>query len=167
MKTQNTFYLIAVPSLFTGCTSVRTVSLNEKAIMRNQINIEKFNARVHDKNVIIAMKDGRSISADQILLRADSTSYINTSDTSVTVIPTNDIHSFEHRDHLLGGIQGVTFGGLLGAAIGGGTFYLSAKLQNESEDAIWYGIIYGGMIGGMSGLVFGVLDGSTEVYELQ
>ena len=126
----------------------------------------EFNNEPIAEHATIVLKDGITVQAEQIVLSADSAFFTDPLDYSRMSLSTHEIHGFENRNHVLGGLQGATFGGLGGILLGGGAFYLSARIQHESENETTYGIIYGGLIGSIAGLLYGAIHGSTDIYEL-
>lgn len=90
--------LLGVAALGTGCTSYRTVAIDEGA----QIQVRSF------ESVKLAFTDGRTIRAESVQLDVDSTSWVDSATREVHAVPTVEVAWVDRVQHRKGAIQGAT-----------------------------------------------------------
>jgi len=162
-------YLIFLIILFflTGCTATHPLYLTKDPAKAYVMDIKEFNQKMKKTHFTVVMNDGGRFPAYNVQLGADSTSFSAGNNSSQISVPTQDIHSFEDKNHILGGLQGIFLGTLGGFVVIGGTAYLIDPPSGPYDFAIAIYSIGGGIIGGAGGLIFGTIKGSTDVYEIK
>ena len=172
MKSFLIFSLIS--SLFAGCAFTQSVNINEDTAPKHQLREqlgdvwgrEEFNDAMSGKTATVELKDGRTMRAEKILLRPDSTFFTNPSDGSRASLRTQDIKSFKRSNHIMGGLQGIMFGATCGAVLLGGAACLAPKSGGDQDWGPAIGAYLGGLLGGITGLTYGLIHGSNDFYEL-
>jgi hypothetical protein len=93
------------------------------------------------------------------------------------IVPANDIDTIETRRHGQGALEGLTWGAVSGAVIGGIYGYSDGDddcnaengdlcfLELSAGDKAAFGAIGFGAIGGLIGLIAGAAIGSTDIFE--
>jgi len=91
------------------------------------------------------------------------------------IVPANDIHTIEAKRHGQGALEGLAWGAVSGALIGGIYGYSQGDdecgeddfciLEFSAGDKATFGAIGFGAIGGLIGLVAGAAVGSTDIFE--
>ena len=157
--------LLLAMLLSIGCTNSHSVYLSEQSKEPNRLDIEKFNLKMRKIHFVVVMKDGTTFEAHDVILGVDSTFFIDERYAYQVAFLTKDIDSFRDTDHFLGGFQGLFLGAVGGVILIGGAAYLTSDnhdSENYGPALIGFG---GGIIGGLGGLIFGSVNGYTDVYE--
>ena len=127
---------------------------------------EEANRKIAGRDAKVILTGGREYEAREILVRKDSSSFIDNNTNDIQVVSTHDIVSIQRTDRWGGALEGLMFG-----ALGGGVTGFALTSPSSHGDQAGLGValatFHGIAIGGIGGLIYGVTEGHVYTVELE
>ncbi len=139
-----------------GCSSSYTVSSAGKP--NSEYSYQEMNEELTGRDVNIELKDGRDISAKEVIISEDSVSWVDAHSDSMFSIITAEVKTVARKNPWVGGAKGFGIGFIPGAVLG---FAAGSSLNRDfggSGAAPALAVVFGsatGVIGGLVGLIVG------------
>lgn len=153
--------LVASLLLSIGCSSSYVVSSSPES----DPSFDTFNTNMYDRSLVVVFQDDRELDARSIVASADSTRFLNETTDSITVVPTHTINKVVLRSHGGGFVDGLLWGGGIGAVLG-----VIAGLSAGEGDPhrFGYAVVGAVAVGASTGLIGGLIGlGIGHRYEYQ
>jgi len=154
------FIAIMLLIAMAGCSSTDVIRVPWVDSQSADISIDQFNQDVHDRLLIIRLKDKQEYWAVDVTLDPDSARFTDTRTKEKMALPTRSIESFEWKNRIRGAINGLCYTLLPGAIL------ILASMYSETANSYPNFTVVPGsavMVTGM--IVFGAL-GFPERYEV-
>ncbi|MFN0158917.1 MAG: hypothetical protein ACKVRP_12705 [Bacteroidota bacterium] len=162
LKLTTLFFGLAI--VLTGCSSSYTVSSGGKP--NSEYSYGEMIEELRGQQVNIELKDERHILAKELKISNDSASWLDASTSERSKVATPQIKRIVIKNHLVGALEGMGFGFLVGGTAGvilGSSGPESNALGREGMIAI--GLVFVGGAGVVVGLIPGVIIGHSYEYE--
>ena len=159
------FYLISFCILFVGCTHTTHVVLDQRDSSYIKA-VPRIGEMTEESTADIVLADGEKVKAHHIMVGVDSTTWLVGDSGSARSVATSDIKSISQLHRLRGVGEGFQFGLLIGAAIGGGVYYVGTRNNPTRGHPDLNGLVIPafGILGSVVGLINGAANGSHDEF---
>ncbi|MFN0158916.1 MAG: hypothetical protein ACKVRP_12700 [Bacteroidota bacterium] len=125
---------------------------------KGDYSYDQLNYEFIEKHAVIDLKDGREISAKQIVVKADSLYWADRASSEHYAVAVNEVRRISRTNHLIGALKGLGFG-VLGAA-----FVLATNTSVGVDDSGFGFVVVGTLVSPPLGLIVGAIVGHPYEY---
>jgi hypothetical protein len=159
------FLITVVVCIVSGCSHTYPVTFTSEKARGDTVSAGTLNQKLANKSVTLITRDGRELSASDVLLTRDSCHFTET--TGRSYVRTGDVVAVRNVDHFSSAVGGFGLGLVGGFVVGMGAAYLVA--DGEDADSRMGAGLLGISItvaGSLVGLVVGAAHGTVTDYTI-
>jgi hypothetical protein len=164
-KPSNVFLLFGAASLMSviaiGCGTTRIVDPLADDLHNDATSISAVNKEIADREVVLEWLDGKTLRAQEVVLKRDSVSFTGAVSRLRRTAPMDSLREVRWANRLAGAIEGGCFAALPAVLIGRG-INLNVNGSGRDNSSITGGLAVFGV-----GTVLGLMIGEWHTYEIQ